>query len=221
MQDIITLNISKNCAKKIGKYHFSTLQLPFDFYLKYLKSKDFSARKSKTFKNSIGEARIHGGEYYTMKKRKKEPRLETRTGCEAQMDVKFVPETGSFASSSSSPPANLVVVTLSLACSSSALFIKSRPQLSSALFIKSRPQLSSALFIKSRPHLSSSLSVSGGPHQCCSSTSSESSERFCGLSSPSLTVSASVPLLPQTLELLLVESGNFGEMVVVVVLVKN
>ncbi|XLS70692.1 hypothetical protein HN51_027557, partial [Arachis hypogaea] len=83
------------------------------------------------------------------------------------------------------PPANLVVVTLSLAWSSSALFIKSRPH------------LSSVLFIKSRPHLSSSLSVSGGPHQCCSSTSSESSERFCGLTSPSLTVSASVPLLPQ------------------------
>ncbi|RYR13679.1 hypothetical protein Ahy_B04g070544 isoform G [Arachis hypogaea] len=28
-----------------------------------------------------------------MEKRKKEPRLETRTGCEARMDVKFVPET--------------------------------------------------------------------------------------------------------------------------------
>ncbi|RYQ84963.1 hypothetical protein Ahy_B10g104477 isoform B [Arachis hypogaea] len=32
--------------------------------------------------------------YYTMEKRKKEPRLETRTGCEARMDVKFVPESG-------------------------------------------------------------------------------------------------------------------------------
>ncbi|RYR76143.1 hypothetical protein Ahy_A01g000739 [Arachis hypogaea] len=29
-----------------------------------------------------------------MEKRKKEPRLETKTGCEARMDVKFVPETG-------------------------------------------------------------------------------------------------------------------------------
>ncbi|RYR58790.1 hypothetical protein Ahy_A05g024664 isoform C [Arachis hypogaea] len=29
-----------------------------------------------------------------MEKRKKEPRLETRTGCEARMDVKFVPKTG-------------------------------------------------------------------------------------------------------------------------------
>ncbi|RYQ91191.1 hypothetical protein Ahy_B09g097090 isoform A [Arachis hypogaea] len=29
-----------------------------------------------------------------MEKRKKEPRLETRTGCEARMDVKFVPENG-------------------------------------------------------------------------------------------------------------------------------
>ncbi|RYQ85212.1 hypothetical protein Ahy_B10g104715 [Arachis hypogaea] len=32
--------------------------------------------------------------YYTVEKRKKEPRLETRTGCEARMDVKFVPESG-------------------------------------------------------------------------------------------------------------------------------
>ncbi|RYR59066.1 hypothetical protein Ahy_A05g024909 isoform D [Arachis hypogaea] len=32
--------------------------------------------------------------YYTMEKRKKEPRLETRTGCDVRMDVKFVPESG-------------------------------------------------------------------------------------------------------------------------------
>ncbi|XP_052114197.1 protein FAR1-RELATED SEQUENCE 11-like [Arachis duranensis] len=78
--------------------------LAFDFYLKYSKSKGFSARKSKTFKNSIGEVYkqkfvchrqgFREEKYYTMKKRKKEPRLETRTGCEARMDVKFVPETG-------------------------------------------------------------------------------------------------------------------------------
>ncbi|RYQ91193.1 hypothetical protein Ahy_B09g097090 isoform B [Arachis hypogaea] len=78
--------------------------LAFDFYLKYLKSKGFSARKSKTFKNSIGEIYkqkfvchrqgFREEKYYTMEKRKKEPRLETRTGCEARMDVKFVPENG-------------------------------------------------------------------------------------------------------------------------------
>ncbi|RYR58792.1 hypothetical protein Ahy_A05g024664 isoform A [Arachis hypogaea] len=78
--------------------------LAFDFYLKYSKSKDFSARKSKTFKNSIGEIYkqkfvchrqgFREEKYYTMEKRKKEPRLETRTGCEARMDVKFVPKTG-------------------------------------------------------------------------------------------------------------------------------
>ncbi|RYR33906.1 hypothetical protein Ahy_A10g048575 [Arachis hypogaea] len=55
VQDITTLNFSENCVEKIDKYHFSTLQLAFDFYLKYSKSKGFSARKSKTFKNSIGE----------------------------------------------------------------------------------------------------------------------------------------------------------------------
>ncbi|XP_015953415.1 protein FAR1-RELATED SEQUENCE 5-like [Arachis duranensis] len=78
--------------------------LAFDFYLKYSKSKGFSARKSKTFKNSIGEIYkqkfichrqgFRELKYYTMKKRKKEPRLEIRTGCEARMDVKFVHETG-------------------------------------------------------------------------------------------------------------------------------
>ncbi|RYR13607.1 hypothetical protein Ahy_B04g070513 isoform A [Arachis hypogaea] len=104
MQDITTLNFSKNFADKIGKYHFSTLQLAFDFYLKYSKSKGFSARKSKTFKNSIGEIYkqkfvchrqgFREEKYYTMEKRKKEPRLETRTGCEVRMDVKFVPKIG-------------------------------------------------------------------------------------------------------------------------------
>ncbi|RYR59290.1 hypothetical protein Ahy_A05g025152 [Arachis hypogaea] len=104
VQDITTLNFSENFAEKIGKYHFSTLQLAFDFYLKYSKSKGFSARKSKTFKNSIGEIYkqkfvchrqgFREEKYYTMEKRKKEPRLETRTGCEARMDVKFVPKTG-------------------------------------------------------------------------------------------------------------------------------
>ncbi|XP_025702783.1 protein FAR1-RELATED SEQUENCE 5-like [Arachis hypogaea] len=104
VQDITTFKFSKNFAEEIGKYHFSTLQLAFDFYLKYSKSKDFSARKSKTFKNSIGEIYkqkfvchrqgFREEKYYTMEKRKKEPRLETRTGCEARMDVKFVPKTG-------------------------------------------------------------------------------------------------------------------------------
>ncbi|RYR46852.1 hypothetical protein Ahy_A07g032699 [Arachis hypogaea] len=73
--------------------------------MKYSKSKGFSARKSKTFKNSTGEIYkqkfvchrqgFRMKKYYTMEKRKKEPRLETRTGCEARMDVKFVPESGS------------------------------------------------------------------------------------------------------------------------------
>ncbi|XP_072064537.1 protein FAR1-RELATED SEQUENCE 5-like [Arachis hypogaea] len=104
MQNITTLKFSENFAEEIGKYHFSTLQLAFDFYLKYSKSKGFSARKSKTFKNSIGKIYkqkfvchrqgFREEKYYTMEKRKKEPRLETRTGCEARMDVKFVPETG-------------------------------------------------------------------------------------------------------------------------------
>ncbi|RYR15955.1 uncharacterized protein LOC107636351 [Arachis ipaensis] len=79
VQDNTTLNFTENCAEKIGKYHFSTLHLAFDFYLKYSKSKGFSVRKSKTFKNSINE--IYKQKF--MKKRKKEPRLETRTGCEA------------------------------------------------------------------------------------------------------------------------------------------
>ncbi|XP_029148739.1 protein FAR1-RELATED SEQUENCE 5-like [Arachis hypogaea] len=104
VQDITTLKFSENFAEEIGKYHFSTLQLAFDFYMKYSKSKGFSARKSKTFKNSTGEIYkqkfvchrqgFRMEKYYTMKKRKKEPKLETRTGCEARMDVKFVPETG-------------------------------------------------------------------------------------------------------------------------------
>ncbi|RYR51591.1 hypothetical protein Ahy_A06g026579 isoform D [Arachis hypogaea] len=78
--------------------------LAFDFYMKYSKSKGFSARKSKTFKNSSGEIYrqmfvchrqgFRMEKYYTMEKRKKEPRLDTRTGCEARMDVKFVPEIG-------------------------------------------------------------------------------------------------------------------------------
>ncbi|RYR67178.1 hypothetical protein Ahy_A03g013475 isoform B [Arachis hypogaea] len=55
VQDITNLNFTENCVIKIGKYHFSTLQLAFDFYLKNSNSKGFSARKSKTFKNSIGE----------------------------------------------------------------------------------------------------------------------------------------------------------------------
>ncbi|XP_057734403.1 protein FAR1-RELATED SEQUENCE 5-like [Arachis stenosperma] len=104
VQDITTLKFSENFAEEIGKYHFSTLQLVFDFYLKYSKSKGFSARKSKTFKNSIGEIYkqkfvchrqgFMEEKYYTMEKRKKEPRLETRTGYEARMDVKFVLESG-------------------------------------------------------------------------------------------------------------------------------
>ncbi|RYR42340.1 hypothetical protein Ahy_A08g038805 [Arachis hypogaea] len=104
VQDITSLKFSENFADEIGKYHFSTLQLAFDLYTKYSKSKGFSARKSKTFKNSSGEIYrqmfvchrqgFRMEKYYTMEKRKKEPRLETRTGCEARMDVKFVPEIG-------------------------------------------------------------------------------------------------------------------------------
>ncbi|XP_015960043.1 putative protein FAR1-RELATED SEQUENCE 10 [Arachis duranensis] len=87
VQDITTLNFSENCAEKLCS-----------------KSKGFSTRKTKTFKNSISEIYkqkfvchrqgFSYEKYYMMKKRKKEPRLETRIGCEAQMDVKFVPETG-------------------------------------------------------------------------------------------------------------------------------
>ncbi|RYQ87549.1 hypothetical protein Ahy_B09g095062 [Arachis hypogaea] len=104
VQDITSVKFSENFAEDIGKYHFSTLQLAFDFYMKYSKSKGFSARKSKTFKNSSGDIYrqlfvchrqgFRMEKYYTMEKRKKEPRLETRTGCEARMDVKFVPESG-------------------------------------------------------------------------------------------------------------------------------
>ncbi|RYQ90688.1 hypothetical protein Ahy_B09g096720 [Arachis hypogaea] len=103
MQDTTIFNFSENYVEEFGKYHFSTLQLAFDFYLKYSKSKGFSAKKSKTFKNSIGEVYkqkfvchrqgFREEKYYMMEKRKKEPRLETRTGCEARMDVKFLPET--------------------------------------------------------------------------------------------------------------------------------
>ncbi|RYR06055.1 hypothetical protein Ahy_B06g085857 [Arachis hypogaea] len=101
VQDITTLKFSENFAEEIGKYHFYTLQLAFDFYMKYSKSKGFSARKSKTFKNSTGEIYkqkfvchrqgFRMEKYYTMEKRKKEPILEIRTGCEARIDVKFVP----------------------------------------------------------------------------------------------------------------------------------
>ncbi|RYR38844.1 hypothetical protein Ahy_A09g044089 [Arachis hypogaea] len=69
--------------------------LAFGFYLTYSKSKGFSARKSKTFKNSIGEVYKQNfvchrqgfkeEKYYTMENRKKEHTLETRTGCEARM----------------------------------------------------------------------------------------------------------------------------------------
>ncbi|XP_015931898.1 putative protein FAR1-RELATED SEQUENCE 10 [Arachis duranensis] len=104
VQDITSLIFSENVAEEIGKYQFSTLHLAFDFYMKYSKSKGFSARKSKTFKNSSGEIYrqmfvchrqgFRMEKYYTMEKRKKEPRMETRTGCQARMDVKFVPESG-------------------------------------------------------------------------------------------------------------------------------
>ncbi|RYR41574.1 hypothetical protein Ahy_A08g037985 [Arachis hypogaea] len=90
VQDIIILNFSKNYAEKIGKYHFFTLQLAIDFYLKYSKSKEFSARKSKTFKNSIGEVykqkfvchrqEFREEKYYTIEKRKKEPILKQELG---------------------------------------------------------------------------------------------------------------------------------------------
>ncbi|RYR71398.1 hypothetical protein Ahy_A02g005657 [Arachis hypogaea] len=65
VQDITSLRFSENFAEEIGKYHFSTLQLAFDFYMKYSKSKGFSARKSKTFKNSSCEIyrQIQAGGY--------------------------------------------------------------------------------------------------------------------------------------------------------------
>ncbi|RYR46698.1 hypothetical protein Ahy_A07g032477 isoform A [Arachis hypogaea] len=91
VQDITTLNLVKIVRRKL---------LAFDFYMKYSKSKGFSTRKSKTFKNSIYQdlqTSLQGfreEKYYTMEKRKKEPRLETRTRCEVRIDVKFVSETG-------------------------------------------------------------------------------------------------------------------------------
>ncbi|XP_015964666.1 protein FAR1-RELATED SEQUENCE 5-like [Arachis duranensis] len=104
VQDITTLKFSENFAEKIGKYHFSTLQLAFDFYMKYSKSKGFSARRARP--SRIVLVRFTNKSLYVIgkdlgwrnitrwKKRKKEPRLETRTGCDVRMDVKFVPESG-------------------------------------------------------------------------------------------------------------------------------
>ncbi|RYR28885.1 hypothetical protein Ahy_B01g053099 [Arachis hypogaea] len=77
MLHIAILDFTEICVEKIGRYHFATLWFAFDFYLKYSKYKGFSTRKSTTFKNNIGE------KYYMIEYRRKEPRLETRTACEA------------------------------------------------------------------------------------------------------------------------------------------
>ncbi|RYR00581.1 hypothetical protein Ahy_B07g088702 [Arachis hypogaea] len=49
VQDIPSLKFSQNFAEEIGKYHFSTLQLAFDFYMKYSKSKSFRISTSQIF----------------------------------------------------------------------------------------------------------------------------------------------------------------------------
>ncbi|RYR03312.1 hypothetical protein Ahy_B06g082190 [Arachis hypogaea] len=49
VQDITSVKFSENFAEEIGKYYFSTLQLAFDFYMKYSKSKGFRISTSQIF----------------------------------------------------------------------------------------------------------------------------------------------------------------------------
>ncbi|RYR10175.1 hypothetical protein Ahy_B05g078650 [Arachis hypogaea] len=91
-------------AHEMEYFHFSNLQIAFDFYNHYAKFVSFGARKSKTWKNSKGEyvkqlfvcscEGFRPEKYYNMENRKREPKSETRCGCLARFVVRFAAYTG-------------------------------------------------------------------------------------------------------------------------------
>ena len=88
------LNVS---GVEVDRFHFGDLEVAFEFYNQFAKLRGFSARKSKTQKNNNLEVVkqifvcSHQGfrpeELYSMENRKKEPRAETRCGCNTRFEA--------------------------------------------------------------------------------------------------------------------------------------
>ncbi|XP_025660938.1 protein FAR1-RELATED SEQUENCE 5-like [Arachis hypogaea] len=104
IEDLLKLDFLSIGEVEVDKFHFGTLPIAFEFYNKFAKSQGFSARKDKNWKNSSDETYMQRfvcfrqgyrlEKWYTLPNRKREPKTETRTGCEAQFQVKFVGVTG-------------------------------------------------------------------------------------------------------------------------------
>ncbi|XP_015956202.1 protein FAR1-RELATED SEQUENCE 5-like [Arachis duranensis] len=59
IEDLLKLDFLSIGEVEVDKFHFGTLPIAFEFYNKFTKSQDFSARKDKNWKNSNDETYIH------------------------------------------------------------------------------------------------------------------------------------------------------------------
>ena len=104
MEDIGRIELWNVGDDEVDRFHFGDLEITFEFYNTFAKVRGFSARKSKTRKNNGEVVKLNFvcfregyrlQKFYSMKNKKREPRAETRCGCNASIQVHFVPATGS------------------------------------------------------------------------------------------------------------------------------
>ncbi|XLT01154.1 hypothetical protein HN51_050505 [Arachis hypogaea] len=99
------INFKQITAKEIMMCHFSDRSVAFLFYNLYAKMNDFTVRKNKTRRNVRNEVTqqefvcfqqgFRGmGSVNNSTRRKREPKAETRCGCEAEMRIHVHSESG-------------------------------------------------------------------------------------------------------------------------------
>ena len=103
-EDIARIEFWNLGVDQIYRFHFGNLETEFEFYNTYAKVRGFSARKSKTRKNSKGKVvkkifvcfreGYRPEKYFSRQNRRREPRAVTRCGCNACFEVRFVPDSG-------------------------------------------------------------------------------------------------------------------------------
>ena len=96
-EDIARIDMLMLSEDDIYRFHFADLSLAYEFYNWYARMKGFSARKSKTRKNNLDEVvqqtfvcfreGFRHEKYYQRENRIREPKPETRCGCNARIQV--------------------------------------------------------------------------------------------------------------------------------------
>ncbi|GAU39419.1 hypothetical protein TSUD_323670 [Trifolium subterraneum] len=97
MEDILSMNLKGLSPHETRKFHFSSLEMAYEFYNRYARMNEFSVRKSKILYNKKGEILqrtfvchkqgFKEDKGLTKENRKRERKPETRTGCDAKFRV--------------------------------------------------------------------------------------------------------------------------------------